>query len=169
MRKYGLPVVFLMVGLLFSLKERVMTAQAGRATIERPSPRVVSSLSQAVSDPQGALVLVFFSLECPVCWEELFEVRDFVFNYSIPIDLVGVTLDQPEVLEPFLRKFGFLEPVVSDRQRELYRRFRVGAEPWVVIIENDLVLYRDRPTDDQSARREKARQCLLGIRDRSRS
>lgn len=149
------------------LQAPMMASQADRTFVDRPGPRIVSSLNEAVPDPQRAMVLVFFSIECPACWEELFEVRWLVSNYSIPIDLVGVTRDRREELEPFLGKFGFQEPVVSDRQRELYRRFRVAGEPFVVILADGAVLYRDHPADGPEERREKTKKCLLEIRDKS--
>ncbi len=130
-------------------------------------PRIVSSLAEAAPDPLRPIVLVFFSLDCHVCWEELFEMRYFVQKHSIPIDLIGVTMDKREELEPFLRKYSFFHPVVSDRQRELYRRFQVRLEPATVIIENGCILYQDGPVEDYFARREKARKCLLEIAAKS--
>jgi peroxiredoxin len=130
-------------------------------------PRVVSSLAEAAPDPQRPLVLVFFSLDCPVCWEELFEMRYFIQKHSLPVDLVGVTMDKARDLEPFLRKYSFFHPVVSDRQRELYRRFKVRLEPATVIIQHGRILYRDGPVENYFARREKAQKCLLGIAFRS--
>jgi peroxiredoxin len=129
--------------------------------------RIVSSLAEAAPHPQRPIVLVFFSLECHVCWEELFEMRYFIQKNSIPIDLIGVTTDKREELEPFLRKYSFFHPVVSDRQRELYRRFQVRLEPATVIIRNERILYEDGPVEDYFARREKARKCLLEIAAKS--
>jgi peroxiredoxin len=130
-------------------------------------PRIVSSLAEAAPDPLRPAVLVFFSLDCHVCWEELFEMRYFLQKNSIPIDLIGVTMDKRGELEPFLRKYAFFHPVVSDRQRQLYRRFRVRLEPATVIIQNDRILYHDGPVEAYFARKEKVRKCLLEIAAKS--
>jgi len=165
MRKKAVPIVFILVIMIQAGAAKVEPAGPAEAAED---PRIVSSLAEAAPDPQKPLVLVFFSLDCHVCWEELFEMRYFIQEYSIPIDLIGVTMDKNDDLEPFLRKYSFFHPVVSDRQRELYRRFQVRLEPATVILENGRVLYRESPVEDYSNRKEKVRKCLLEIAARSR-
>lgn len=159
-RRIVAAVVLLIVGLLGSGRTAVTPA----ASLERP--RIVSSLEEAAGESRGPFVLVFFSLDCPVCWEELFEARYLLVKNTIPIDLIGISAETPEDLEPFLEKHGFFSPVVSDRRRELFRRFRVRLEPFVVVLEGDRVLYRDDDIDDLVTRREKLRQCVLAINSR---
>jgi peroxiredoxin len=129
--------------------------------------RIVSSLSEAVRRPDGPLLLVFFSLECPVCWAELFEMKYFVEKNGIPIEFVGVCQESREDLEPFLAKYSFFYPVVSDRKKELYRRFRVRLEPHCVILKNGRVILDDDTAEDFLLRKEKIVRCLLGIVSRS--
>jgi peroxiredoxin len=160
-RKNAASVVLALVSILISCLDAAQPARGAE------DPLIVSSLAEAAPDQQRPIVLVFFSLDCHVCWEELFEMRYFVQKNSIPIDLIGVTTDKRGELEPFLRKYSFFHPVVSDRRRELYRRFQVRLEPATVIIQNDRILYRDGPVDDYFNRREKARKCLLEIAAKS--
>jgi hypothetical protein len=132
----------------------------------RQEVRLFSSLEEAARGTRGPLVLVFFSLDCPACWEELFEVRYAVLKNSIPIGIIGISADRRDELERFLEKHAFFSPVVSDPGRELFRRFRVRLEPLVVVLEGGRVLYRDSAADNLDSRREKLRQCLLEIASR---
>jgi peroxiredoxin len=130
-------------------------------------PKIYLTLDEVPRPAQKPLVLVFFSLECAVCWEELFEVKYFIEKERIPVELAGISGEAREELEPFLAKYGFFYPVVSDRWRALYRRFRVKLEPVVVIIEGDRLIYQDSTVEDFSLRREKVKQCLLKIASKS--
>jgi len=125
--------------------------------------RIVASLEEAAGGSLRPAVLVFFSLDCPVCWEELFEVRYVVEKNSIPIAFIGISADSREDLEPFLAKHGFFYPVVSDQGRELFRKFRVRLEPFVVVLDGDRVIYQDNTAETMDVRREKRNRCLLEI------
>lgn len=135
----------------------------------RPEPctsdevRIVASLEEALGGSPGPAVLVFFSLDCPVCWEEIFEVRYVVEKYSIPIALIGISADSREGLEPFLAKHAFLYPVVSDPGRGLFRKFGVRLEPLVLVIDGGRVIYRDNTAEAMDLRRENLRRCLFEI------
>jgi peroxiredoxin len=142
---------------------------AGRAAALRlgPTPtdevRIVASLEEAAGSSLGPVVLVFFSLDCPVCWEELFEVRYIVEKNSIPIAFVGISADAREDLEPFLAKHAFFYPVVSDGGRVLFRQFRVKLEPLVMVLDGGTVIHRDNTAEAFNLRREKLQRCLLEI------
>lgn len=125
--------------------------------------RIHFSLDEAVKRPDGPLLLVFFSLECHVCWEDLIEMRYFIEKNGIPIELIGISNGTPAELEEFLDKYSFSYPVVCDRRKELYRRFKVKLEPVIVILKNDAVLYQDDIYEDFSTRKEKVKKCLLQI------
>lgn len=130
------------------------------------SVKIVGTLSEAVPRPERPLLLLFFSLNCHVCWEELFEMRHFIENSHIRVDLVGISCDPVEELRPFLKKYAFFYPVVSDRARVLYRRFRVRLEPFRVILDGERILYLDDMTVDFYARRDQAKRCLLEMTSR---
>jgi peroxiredoxin len=155
MRRKALPIVFLL-GVLMSL------ACAEIVTREE-TVKIYSSLEEAVPRPARPLLLVFFSLDCHLCWDELFEMRHFLEKNSIPVDLVGISRDPEEELRPFLSKFAFFHPVVSDRGRALYRRFEVRLEPFRVILDRGSVLYQDDSALDFFVRRDKVKRCLVEI------
>lgn len=127
------------------------------------SQRIFFSLEEAVPAPARPILLVFFSPDCHVCWEELFEMRSFLQILSIPIDIVGISADPREELEAFLAKYGFSGPVVCDRARRLYRRFGVKLEPYRVILKGNEVVYADDYDIDFFLRRERVKQCLLEL------
>jgi hypothetical protein len=127
---------------------------------------IFGTLEEAVPQPDRPLLLVFFSLGCHVCWEELFEMKHFIENNAIPIDLVGVSCESEEELRPFLSKYAFFFPVVSDRAKALYRRFGVRLEPVRVILDGERVVYKDDTAEDFFVRRERAQRCLLEMTSR---
>jgi hypothetical protein len=165
-RKTAARLVLIYPGLMIMWLSSIFGAADQIADPDR-NVRVVSSLAEAVCRPDGPLLLVFFSLECPVCWAELFEMKYFVEKNSIPIELIGICQESRDELEPFLAKYSFFYPVVSDRRKEVYRRFKVKLEPHCVILENGCVIFEDNAAEDLLLRREKAYQCLLGIASRS--
>ena len=159
MRKRLLPVVLLTAGLM-CFSEEAARPQDGTVKIFR-------SLEEAVPQLERPLLLIFFSLDCPVCWEELFEMRIFLENNSIPVDLVGICREAEEELRPFLSKFAFFYPVVSDRRKALFRKFRVRLEPFRVILAPDLsILYEDDMGQDFYLRRDEVKRWLLLIASR---
>ena len=125
--------------------------------------RIYFSLAEAVTQPERPLVLVFFSLDCHVCWEDLIEMKYFVEKNSIPVELVGISKDAPPELEAFLDKYSFSYPVVCDKRKELFRRFKVKLEPFKVILKNETILYEDNGYEDFFVRRERIKKCLLEI------
>lgn len=153
MRKRELAVVLLCIGMLN------FVPVDGR--------QIYSTLDEVPRQVQKPLVLVFFSLECAVCWQELFEVKHLIEKNSTPVEFVGISAEAREELEPFLAKYGFSYPVVSDRRRRLYRRFRVRLEPVVIILEGDRLIYQDNTAEDFLLRREKVKRCLLEIKSKS--
>jgi peroxiredoxin len=155
MRKKAAPFVFLFVCLVGGL---IGTAGAPEETV-----RIFSSLEEAFPDPARPLLLVFFSLDCHLCWAELFELRYFLQENEIPVELVGISRDAEEELRPFLSKYGFSGPVVCDRRKTLYRKFKVRLEPFRIILGRGTVLFEDDSSRDFFARREEVKRCLLEI------
>ncbi len=90
-------------------------------------------------------------------------MRYMVEKNSIPIVLVGISADSREDLEPFLAKHAFFHPVVCDRGRELFRKFKVKLEPLTVVIDGGRVVHRDNTAEAMDIRREKLKRCLLEI------
>jgi len=128
--------------------------------------KIFTTLAEAVPRRGRPVLLVFFSLKCHVCWGELFEMKHFIQTNDISIDLIGISCDPAEELRPFLNKYAFTSPVVSDRARAVYRRFRVRLEPFRVILDGDRVIYMDDTAEDFFVRRDRAKKCLLEIASR---
>src|SRR5512137_1829846 len=91
--------------------------------------RICSSLDEAAPAGSGPVLLVFFSTECSVCYEELFESRYLFDKGRWPVAVIGVTLALRDDLEAFLEKHAWTSPVVLDRRKVLFRKFKVDAVP----------------------------------------
>jgi len=128
---------------------------------EAPSGvRICQTLAEAAPAGTGAVLLVFFSIECPVCYEELFEARYFMGKGGWPVEVVGVSIALREDLEAFLDKHGWTAPVVLDRRRTLFRKYNVDAVPCKVLLLGTEPVYRDDPYLGPEARREELTRCL---------
>lgn len=122
------------------------------------------SLEEIAGYRQRPLVLVFISLTCHVCWEELFEMKDFVDGMALPVTLVGVSAENRERLAQFIRRYSFRYPVIEDKNRTLFRRFRVRLEPFVVILDSSgEVFHLDDPALDFETRRELNKKKILEV------
>lgn len=135
------------------------------AELAGPSPvlvdvRICASLDEAVPAGSGPVLLVFFSIECPVCYEELFESRYFIDEGDWPVPVVGVALGIRDDLETFLQKFAWTAPVVLDRRKSLFRKFKVDAVPYKVLLAGGEALYRDDPYLRSEDRRVELKTCL---------
>ena len=158
MRKKAVAVVLLLGGLM---------ASSGAAMLTKDETvKIFSSLEDAIPRPERPLLLVFFSLDCHRCWDELFEMRYFLEKNSIPVDLVGISREPEEELRPFLTKYAFSHPVVSDRRKALFKYFKVRLEPFCVILNRGCVLYEDDTSRDFFVRRDEVKRCLLEIASR---
>lgn len=144
----------------------IASRESGWRAFPDEGVKIVGSLENAAPKQDAPLLLVFFSTECHVCWEELFEMGYFIEKQRIPVQLVGVSPDRVEELREFLEKYSFRYPVVADRKRELHRKFKVTLAPYKVIVRNNKVFYRDDYLADFHQRREKAQQCLLGLKSK---
>ncbi len=171
MRKKRVLNVFYIMSLVISVNSMSFAAGTGRcgavtASWDESRAGIFSSLEDAVADPEQPVLLVFFSLACHFCWDELFEMKEFIKKFSIPVELIGISLDSPDELQSFAARYSFGHPIVRDRNKELYRRFKVKLEPHRVVLEKNRVIYEDDDDLDFLARREKAKQCLLAIASR---
>ena len=158
MRKRAFWIVLLIVGLV--------SQPAAATATKQETIKIFTSLEEAAGPPQRPLLLVFFSLECHVCWGELFEMRYFLEKNGIPVDLIGISPEPEKELRPFLEKYGFFHPVVCDRQKVLFRRFEVRQEPFRVILDGETVIFLDDTGQDFFSRRDKVKLCLLEIASR---
>lgn len=122
--------------------------------------RICSGLEEAAPPGSGAVLLVFFSTGCPVCYDDLFESRFLVDKGRWPIAVVGVTAGLREDLRAFLEKHAWTLPVVLDRRKTLFRRFGVNAVPFKALLLGREAVYRDDPYIGPEARWEELSRCL---------
>jgi hypothetical protein len=125
--------------------------------------RICASLDEAAPPGSGPVLLVFFSIECPVCYEELFEARYFIDKGRWPVAVVGVSIALRDDLQAFLEKHAWTSPVVLDRRKTLFRKFKVEAVPFKVLWLGTEAVYRDDPYLGPDARREELTKCLTRL------
>ncbi len=122
--------------------------------------RICSSLEEAAPAGSGPVLLVFFSEECSVCYEELFESRYLIDKGRWPVAVVGVALALRDDLEAFLEKHAWTSPVVLDRRKVLFRKFNVDAVPFKALVVGSETVYRDDPYIGSHARWGELKKCL---------
>lgn len=150
------------VGLLLS-PDFIYGQQLVAQHLSQPPARIYSSLEEAIGNSSQPVVLVFFSLACYVCWDELFEMKEFIEKFSLPVLLVGVSTDESEELKAFAARYSFQYPIVRDEEKELYRQYQVRLEPDRLILVRNQAVYRDDSLLDYSLRREKVKNFLFGL------
>jgi hypothetical protein len=150
------------VGLLLS-PDFICGRQLVAQHLSEPPSSIYSSLEEAIGNSSQPVVLVFFSLACYVCWDELFEMKEFIERFSLPVLLVGVSTDESEELKAFAARYSFQYPIVRDEEKKLYRKYQVRLEPYRLILVKNQAVYRDDDLLDYSLRREKARNFLLRL------
>jgi len=125
---------------------------------------IYNRIEEIAGYKERPLVLVFISLACHVCWEELFEMKDFVDGMSLPVTLVGVATESRERLEQFVRRYAFSYPLIEDQNKTLFRQFRVRLEPFVVVLDSTgEVFHLDDPALDFQTRRELNKKKILEL------
>ena len=125
--------------------------------------RICASLDEAAPSGSGPVLLVFFTIECSVCYEELFESRYVIDKGRWPVAVVGVAIDLRDDLQAFLEKHAWTSPVVLDRRKALFRKFKVDAVPFKVLLAGTEAVYRDDPYLGPDARREELTKCLTRL------
>ncbi len=150
------------VGLLLS-PDFIYGQQLVAQHLSQPRARIYSSLEEAIGNSSQPVVLIFFSLACYVCWDELFEMKEFIEKFSLPVLLVGVSTDESEELKAFAARYSFQYPIVRDEEKKLYRQYQVRLEPDRLILVRNQAVYRDDSLLDYSLRREKVKNFLFGL------
>jgi peroxiredoxin len=153
-----LLLVFLMsICIQFGVAE---TAKSDLSYGEKYPIKLFAKLEEAPLDLQRPMLIVFFSTDCHVCSDDLFEMKYVVESNDFPVQVVGVSSEKLEYLKYFLEKYSFPYPVISDRRREIYRRFQVSSEPYKLLLLNGKVLYKDDVLKDSQKQKEEIIQCL---------
>ncbi len=148
--------------LALALAASLAGAAAG-ADRERAGVRICASLEEAAPAGSGPVLLVFFSTDCPACYDDLFEARYLVDRGGFAVAVVGVFSGLREDLRVFLEKYGWGLPVVLDRRKVLFRKFKVDAVPYKALLLGAEAAYRDDPRRDLAGRREELERCLTRL------
>jgi hypothetical protein len=130
---------------------------------EVPGIRICASLEEAAPAGSGPVLLVFFSTDCPVCYDDLFESRYLIDQEGFAVAVVGVFSGLREDLRVFLKKYGWGLPVVLDRRKILFRKFKVDTVPYKALLLGTEVAYRDDARRDLAGRREELKRCLTRL------
>jgi hypothetical protein len=138
-----------------ALAAAVLAAAAGPAEV-----RICAGLDEAAPPGTGPVLIVFFSADCSVCYDDLFEARYLVDKGRWPVAVVGVSAGPREELTRFLEKHAWTLPVILDRRKELARRLRVDAIPFKALLLGSETIYRDDPYIGLEDRRKELQRCL---------
>jgi hypothetical protein len=133
---------------------------AGRDAVET---RICASLEEAFRGSPGPVLLVFFSTDCPICYEDLFESRYLVDKGRWPVAVVGVFSGLRDDLRAFLEKYAWTQPVVLDRRKDLFKKYKVDAVPFKALLLGTEAVYRDDPYVGPDGRREELKRCLTRL------
>jgi len=125
--------------------------------------RICANLQEAAPPGTGPVLLVFFSTDCPVCYDDLFESRYLVDKGRWPVSVVGVASGLREDLRTFLDKHAWPLPVVLDRRKVLFRRFKVDTVPFKALLLGPKEVYRDDPYRAPEGRWEELERCLTRL------
>ena len=136
------------------------TMGAGREAIET---RICASLEEASRGCPGPVLLVFFSTDCLLCFDDLFESRYLIDRNRWPVSVVGVFSGLRDDLRAFLEKYAWTLPVVLDRRKVLFKKYKVDAVPFKALLLGTEAVYRDDPYSDPDSRREELKRCLTRL------
>jgi len=153
----------------FVLALFLAAAPAGGEVGTLPGPvetRICASLEEAAGPAPGAVLIVFFSTECRICYDDLFESRYLVDRRGFDLAVVGVYSGLRDELRSFLEKYRWDLPVVLDRRKALFRRFDVDAVPFKALLVGKEEVYRDDARLGLAARREELERCLTRLLSR---
>ncbi len=131
-------------------------------TVAGPA-KIVTRLEDVPGAMEGAALLVFFSTGCVSCYDDLFEMRHLVDKNGWPVSVVGVAAGVREDLEDFLEKYAWPHPVVWDRKKTVFKRFKVRNAPHKVVVLDGDVVYRDDPYKDYASQRAEIAKFLKGL------
>jgi len=126
----------------------------------RTEVRICRTLEEAVPADGAAVLLVFFSTGCPLCYDGLFEARHAVERAGWPVAVTGVFAGPEDELRSFLEKYAWTRPVVLDRRKTLFKKYHVEAVPYMVLLLAGVTAYRDDPGADYESRMEALKKCL---------
>ncbi len=126
-------------------------------------PAIAISLDEALPSDGRPCLLVFFSTDCEVCFDDFLEMNYFVARNGLAALVIGISGDTAADLEKFAAKHSLKCPLVRDDRGRIRRRFRVEDVPFKIVLEGGAERYRDDVYRGFDERRRRAEECLLAI------
>ena len=126
-------------------------------------PDILTSLEAALPPTGSPALLVFFSVGCPSCFDDLLEMAMFVDRERLPVRVIGISSDSASDLEEFAAKYSLKGPVVRDGRGRLRRRFKADIVPYKIVLAEDRVFYRDDSRLQPGERLRRIKKCLLEL------
>lgn len=126
-------------------------------------PVIAASIEEVLPPGAGPALLVFFSVECQPCFDDLLEMIVHVERENLPVRVIGISDDPADELEAFAVKYSVRCPFVRDKKNRLRRRFGADSFPFKVVISKDEVVYRDDTRLEYKERRRMAEKCLADV------
>jgi len=137
---------------------------------EQPErPVIFSSLEEARRTADSPAVLVFFLVDCPACYQAIFEVRSMLDEYGPAVELIGITIGDRKELEEFVDRHEVELALVLDRRKTILKRYGVNHFPYKLALAGDKVIYRDDLYMPGEMQYEELRRCLNSAFSRSSS
>ena len=152
-----MPATFFLVNLL------LLGLVSGAPDIQAAVTVPPGSLDRLLADQGIPVLLVFFSTDCTVCFEELLDMASFVEKRGLPVRVIGVSGDPEADLQTFVGKYSVRIPVVRDERGGIQRRFKVDIIPYRIIFNGGKILYRDDPYEEFDHRRREAKRFLVAL------
>ncbi len=130
---------------------------------------VQGSLEEALPADGRPALLVFFSTNCPACFDDLLEMGAFVRRNRMDLPIVGVCGDPEADIEAFVEKYSVRHPVVRDGRARIRRRLKVDLLPYKIVLAGGKEVYRDDYIVPLGERSRRAQRCLIELSAGSRS
>lgn len=103
-------------------------------------------------DSEKPILLIFFSMDCSVCFKQLLTANLHFDKFSNKIDIYGITRDDPESLKQFRVKYNIKFPLVYDKFAKFHKKFKINNVPMRVLIKEKKIIYKDDPNINFSDR-----------------
>jgi peroxiredoxin len=117
-------------------------------SIGEPVPRVelVSLVDQSsiVLGNATKQAVLFFTVECPYCQQEMFNFEILSRRYQGRIQFIAVSLSDPAKTENLLREKGFSFPVALDEHKKAKDEYRIVSVPALLLIDGKGILRHRR-------------------------
>lgn len=138
-----LVVVAAVVFIVMGQREKYEPVLAGTAAPEFELPGL-DGKTHKLSDYKGKVVFLnFWATWCKPCEEEIPSMQTLSENLkSFPFEIVAVSVDKdgPEVIEPYLKKYGVTFKVLHDRKGKIKELYKTTGVPETFILDQNGVI-----------------------------